>query len=207
MAALRSMAAAVAAVALVGRVQANEVHLPPCLDPFQPFVYAGCFQQQANTQLFPFRSPLSQDNMTVEQCVADCKGNGYRYAGLVFHGVCYCGATVNGPQVDDSQCSFPCTGNQTEKCGADNVFSVYQDPTFEPIQNVTTADYVPLGCWTDDSSLGRALVYHQDQLDATHMTTETCLQACRNGGFPFAGTEFGGTYITDGPNALRNQTS
>ena len=186
------MAAAVAAVALVGYVQATEVHLPSCLDPFQPFVYSGCYQDTGSPQILPYRSDASSDDMTVEKCVAECKGNGYRYAGLVYYGVCYCGQTVSGPAVDEAQCSFPCNGNKTEMCGANNIFSVYQDPTFLPVDSTTIADYAPLGCWTDDSSLGRALSYRQNQVDSASMTTETCLQACKAGGFPFAGTEYSG---------------
>lgn len=192
MAALRSMAAAMAAVALVGNVQATEVPLPPCLDPFQPFVYSGCFQEAANTQILPFRSPQSSDDMTVEKCVAECKGNGYRYAGLVYYGVCYCGQTVNGQETAESECNLPCNGDKTQTCGGNSIFSVYSDPTF-PVEEVTIEDYDTIGCWTDDSSMGRALTYRQDKVDGATLTTEKCLQACKDGGFPFAGTEFGGT--------------
>ncbi|KAK4146929.1 WSC domain-containing protein [Dichotomopilus funicola] len=191
MAPLRT-AAAFAAVVLAAHVQATEVPLPPCLDPFQPFVYSGCFQETSNTQLLPYRSPSTPDNMTVEECVAECKGNGYRYAGLVYYGVCYCGQTVNGPQVDETQCNLPCKGNETETCGGNGIFSVYSDPTFLPVEDVTIEDYHALGCWTDDSSMGRALVYRQDQVASASLTTKSCLQACRDGGYPFAGTEFGG---------------
>ncbi|KAL2256959.1 hypothetical protein VTK26DRAFT_841 [Humicola hyalothermophila] len=190
-AALRTMAAAMATAALVGLTQATENPLPPCLEPFQPFVYSGCFQE-GNGQILPYRSHAPSDGMTVEKCVAECKGNGYRYAGLVYYGNCYCGQTVQGVQVTEDQCSFPCNGNGTQTCGGDKTFSIYQDPTFQPIDEVTIEDYDPLGCWTDDSTLGRALVYRQDQVDSATMTTEKCLQACRDGGFPFAGTEYGG---------------
>ncbi|GAO16937.1 uncharacterized protein UV8b_02890 [Ustilaginoidea virens] len=129
--------------------------------------------------------------MTVEQCVAECKGNGFRYAGLEYYGVCYCGATVNGPQLDESKCSFPCSGNKTEKCGGDNTLSVWQDPTFPKAPNeVTVQDYKSLGCYTDESHLGRTLSYPL-ALDAATFTTKKCLAACEKQGYPFAGTEFG----------------
>ncbi|KAK1756188.1 WSC domain-containing protein [Echria macrotheca] len=186
---LRTAVVALAAAAIAG-VQATEVELPPCLDPFQPFVYSGCFEDTGNPSALVWRTLLDQNNMTVEDCVATCKGNGYRYAGLAYYGVCYCGQTVNGPQVDESQCSFPCSGNSSQTCGADRTLSVYTDPTFLPLDEVDVEDYSPLGCWTDDSSLGRALTYRQN-IDGP-LTTEKCLQQCRNGGFPFAGTEYAG---------------
>ena len=109
---------------------------------------------------------------------------------MTYYGVCNCGQTVNGPQVEEDQCNLPCSGDSSEKCGGDNSFSIYTDPTFRPIDD--TPDYAKLGCWTDDSSLGRALVFRQDQLDSATLTSTKCLDACHKGGFPFAGTQFGG---------------
>ncbi|KAK4172048.1 WSC domain-containing protein [Triangularia setosa] len=191
MASLKAVAA-LAAATLVGRVTATEVFLPPCLDPFQPFVYSGCFSEASGTQILPYRSPESPDDMTVEKCVAECKGNGYRYAGLVYYGVCYCGQTVKGDLTEESECSFPCKGDDSQICGANGKFSIYQDPTFIPVDQTTIEDYDPLGCWTDNSPQGRALSYRQDSVDGATMTTAKCLQACHASGFPFAGTEYGG---------------
>jgi hypothetical protein len=73
----RSLVAAVATLSLVTSTHAWNVELPPCLDKFQPFVYSGCFQDggPGNPDALIFRSSLSSDNMTVEECVADCKGS------------------------------------------------------------------------------------------------------------------------------------
>lgn len=72
----RSLVAAVATLSLVKSTQAWNVELPPCLDEFQPFVYSGCFQDgtPGTPNALIFRSSLSSDSMTVEECVADCKG-------------------------------------------------------------------------------------------------------------------------------------
>ncbi|KAK9436022.1 Carbohydrate-binding WSC [Metarhizium brunneum] len=183
-------ALAVAAAALVSITQAWNIELPPCIEPFKPFVYSGCFQD-GNPNALVFRSSLDQQDMTVEKCIADCKGNGFRYAGLEYYGVCFCGATVNGAQLDESKCSFPCSGNKTETCGGDNTLSVWQDPTFpKSPSDVTVDDYKSLGCYTDDSPKGRTLSYPID-LDASTFTTKKCLAACEKQGFPFAGVEFG----------------
>ncbi|CCC05915.1 unnamed protein product [Sordaria macrospora k-hell] len=187
-------AAALAALALVPGlgVRATTIELPPCLDPFQPFIYSGCYADTGNPHALSLRSQLDQQNMTIEKCVSVCKGNGFRYAGLEYYGVCYCGNTVNGQQLDESQCNYPCTGNSSQTCGGSDIISIYQDPTFLPVDEVTVADYDHLGCWTDDSEYGRALAYPQDQLNGPTLTTEKCLEACRGGGYPLAGTEFGG---------------
>ncbi|KAL7901012.1 WSC domain-containing protein [Trichoderma sp. SZMC 28014] len=187
----RSLVAAVATLSLVTSTHAWNVDLPPCLDKFQPFVYSGCFQDggPGNPNALIFRSTLPSNNMTVEECVSECKGNGFRYAGLEYYGVCFCGGTVDGPQLDDSQCSFPCNGNKSETCGGNNILSVWQDPTF-PTKQVTIGDYKAAGCYSDNSQQGRALSWSAN-VDASTFTTESCLAACEAEGFPLAGTEYG----------------
>ncbi|PNY26949.1 Uncharacterized protein TCAP_03134 [Tolypocladium capitatum] len=188
---MRSAPAVAAALALVPLTAAWNVELPPCLDKFKPFVSSGCFQDGSPPALV-YRSSQDQKTMTVEKCIAECKGNGFRYAGLEYYGVCHCGATVNGPQVDASQCSLPCGGNKTETCGGDKTLSVWQDPAFSKgPKDVTINDYKSVGCYTDNSSKGRTLSWPAN-LDAAALTTNGCLAACEKGGFPFAGTEYGG---------------
>ena len=191
MAVLRPLAA-VAAVALVQSVGAWHFELPPCLSPFRPFVYTGCFEDSHSPSALTYRSSQNTQNMTVEKCVAECKGNGYRYAGLEYYGECYCGATVNGKQAAaPSQCSFACTGNSSQVCGGNDRISIYQDPSFPVPDTVTINNYVPLGCYTDDSKLGKTLSWPMDKLDKNTLTPEKCLGACKAQGYPFAGTEFG----------------
>jgi hypothetical protein len=66
------------------------------------------------------------------------------------------------------------------------------DTTFPTVDETTTGDYALLGCYTDDSKLGRTLSWPMDKvIDKTSMTTQKCLKACKNQGYPFAGTENG----------------
>ncbi|CAM1505383.1 Fc.00g110200.m01.CDS01 [Cosmosporella sp. VM-42] len=186
---LRSIVAT-AAIALLQTGSAHHIELPACLDPFQPYIPVGCFQDTGTVPALMYRSSANNQQMTVEKCVAECKGNGFRYAGLKYYGVCYCGTTVNGPQTDDSQCNLPCSGDNTETCGGNDQLSVWSDPTF--VTGVhSIADYKPLGCYTDTSSKGRALSWPMD-LDSSTMTPSKCLTACGEGGFPLAGLEYGG---------------
>ncbi|KAI0099658.1 WSC domain-containing protein [Nemania sp. FL0031] len=194
MVAIKSVAA-IAALSFINTAQAWYNELPSCLTPFDPFVYSGCYDngQVGQKEALSLRTDLDSQNMTVEICVAHCKGNDYRLAGLSYYGVCYCGQTVSTALLPEDQCSFPCTGNSSETCGGDTQVNIWMDPTFPPLADQTDiSEYVPVGCWTDDSSDGKALFYRQDTLESAAMTTETCLQACLAGGFPFAGTEYGG---------------
>ncbi|KAL2879697.1 hypothetical protein SGCOL_005026 [Colletotrichum sp. CLE4] len=185
--------AALAAATLFNQVTATTTELPPCLDEFQPFTYQGCFQEKGtkNENALDFRSGLNQQNMTIETCVDACKGNGYRYAGLTYYGVCYCSATINSPALEESTCSYKCTGNSSEICGGPAAFSVYQDPTF-PSGGATVEDYTSIGCYTDDTNHGRTIAERQDSVDSATMTPSTCLSACASEGYAFAGVEYGG---------------
>jgi hypothetical protein len=69
-----------------------------------------------------------------------CIGNDYKYAGLEYYGECFCGASVNGVQLPESDCSYPCTGDKSEVCGGNDIISVYQDPTFPAVDDSSIAD-------------------------------------------------------------------
>ncbi|KAK5627900.1 hypothetical protein RRF57_003615 [Xylaria bambusicola] len=67
---------AIAALSLVNSAQAWYNELPSCVSPFKPFVYTGCFDNGApgTKEALSLRSDLDQNDMTVEKCVAHCKG-------------------------------------------------------------------------------------------------------------------------------------
>ncbi|TVY84936.1 WSC domain-containing protein [Lachnellula suecica] len=173
-----------------GLVRRNEEPAQPSCTDYTPFVYAGCFSDPSAPRALLYDSPLDSQNMTVEKCVAFCKGNDYRYAGLEYYGECFCGASVNGPQIDESNCNFPCTGNNSEICGGNDIISIYQDPTFPSVNQADISDYQPLGCYSEGTS-GRSLAWRQDQVSSTSLTIESCLSACKTGGYSIAGVEFG----------------
>ncbi|KAL2753572.1 hypothetical protein ACRALDRAFT_1077437 [Sodiomyces alcalophilus JCM 7366] len=189
MAPLRTWATFVA-LGLGPMVQAWHNEEPPCPSEFAPFEYSGCYAD-ADGKSLVYRSSVTSDGMTVEACSAICKGNGFRYSGLKYYGICFCGNVVDGDQLDESECSFPCNGNADQVCGGDDSLSVHSDPTFPDPDQVDEDDYVDIGCWTDDSTAGRALSWPQDQLSSSEMTPQLCIAACRAGGFPHAGVEYG----------------
>eukprot|EP00918_Siedleckia_nematoides_P052704 GHVU01115143.1.p1 GENE.GHVU01115143.1~~GHVU01115143.1.p1 ORF type:complete len:561 (+),score=83.89 GHVU01115143.1:154-1683(+) len=131
--------------------------------------------------------------MTQEKCMAHCKGNDYRMAGLSYYGICYCGQTVSTPLLAETECNLPCNGNSSQTCGGENSISLWMDPTFEELSGKTIDEYVPVGCWTDESTDGgRAVFFRQDSLSADTMTNQLCLTQCLKKGMPFAGTEYAG---------------
>ncbi|KAF2640151.1 WSC-domain-containing protein [Massarina eburnea CBS 473.64] len=170
----------------------NNPPQPPCVYPYTKFVYSGCFGDSVSSRALPFMTELEFNNATVEQCTAYCKGNDYRYAGLEYHGQCFCGTSVSAAVASEGECNLPCNGDPTQVCGGQDRISIYQDPTFPDADDIAIAsDYLSLGCYTEGNG-GRSLDYSQwDFLNSSAMTTETCLDACGSKGFPFVGTEFG----------------
>jgi hypothetical protein len=128
-------------------------------------------------------------------------GNGFRYSGLKYYGVCFCGDMINGPPADESQCKLPCSGDKSQTCGGNQVLSVWEDKTFpKKAREVSVDDYKPIGCFSDDSSKGRTLTWPAS-VNSASLTPAVCIEACKADGFPYAGTEYGGKaiYINVGP--------
>lgn len=121
--------------------------------------------------------------------LTESTGNLYEYAGLEYYGQCFCGSSVNGPQLPESSCTFPCTGNSSQTCGGNDIISVYQDPTFPIVDDTTVSDFQSIGCYSEGSN-GRSLAWRQDQVSSTSLTIESCLSACKKKGYSFAGVEF-----------------
>ncbi|KAF9874013.1 WSC domain-containing protein [Colletotrichum karsti] len=192
MAPLFKALAALAAASLFTQVTATGVELPPCLSTFQPFVSSGCYADKGTKgeDALDFRSSIDQKTTTAESCAAECKGNGYRYAGLTYYGVCYCSATINSPKLDDSACTYECQGNQTETCGGPGAFSVWADTTFPTANGDVIKSYQSIGCWTDETGHGRT-VGEPQKISADTMTPSNCIATCAAQGYPFAGVEFG----------------
>lgn len=66
----------VAAAALIPRN--DYAAQPPCTYPFTPFDYVGCYVDPSTPyRALTFNPQIPRDNMTVELCVASCKGQSY----------------------------------------------------------------------------------------------------------------------------------
>lgn len=81
-------------------------------------------------------------------------------------------------------------GDKSETCGGNDYINIYQDPTFPVVDDSTIADYQPLGCYSEGTN-GRSLAWRQNQLSTTNLTVDECLFACKDGGYSFAGVEYG----------------
>ncbi len=85
------------------------------------------------------------DAMTVEKCAAACAG--YTWFGVEYGRECYGGNIINSAEGSVptalSECSFPCPGDSTEKCGAGDRLNVYRFlPAASPSATSTSASTV-----------------------------------------------------------------
>ena len=70
--------------------------------------------------------------MTIQKCIDSCRqlGGNIRYAGLQTSNDCFCGTKDREKRFqlfrkDDSECNYPCAGDNSTICGGDFKLSVY----------------------------------------------------------------------------------
>ncbi|KAF9492944.1 WSC-domain-containing protein [Pleurotus eryngii] len=153
-------------------------------------------------------SYTSSDSLTVESCLAFCAGKGFRLAGVEWNSECstfsstsisfvayrcaVCDQAVQSPGAPTalSECSYPCSGDASQACGAGNRINIYahgESPAPAVPQSVSMHwEYV--GCYTDNVS-SRTLS-HIFQIPGG-ATIEFCLATRSMHGFAYAGLEFG----------------
>jgi hypothetical protein len=71
---LQALTIASAALSLFSGVDAWQNPPQPSCTDFTPFAYKGCFQDLSSPNALLYSSGLNTQNMTVEICVAFCKG-------------------------------------------------------------------------------------------------------------------------------------
>ncbi|KAM0665520.1 hypothetical protein ACQRIU_005781 [Beauveria bassiana] len=185
----RSVVAAAAALSLAALTTATNYELPPCTDKFTPFTSKGCYTN-GDTALI-MRSTVSSNDMTVEKCTSVCKGNAFRYAGLTYYGVCYCGDEIAAEKTADASCNYPCNGDKGQLCGGKDTLNIWEDSTYTKTPSeVTVADYAYSGCYVDNANgQGRAFPW-PESIEPAKFTPEACIAACKAQGFPIAASEY-----------------
>ncbi|KAI4096189.1 MAG: hypothetical protein LQ339_007036 [Xanthoria mediterranea] len=96
---------------------------PPVSTP-KDYTFDGCFTEATSGRALT--GSVYYDNaMTVEKCAAVCKA--FTLFGLEYGRECYCGNSLQAgsEKTQESQCNFPCPGNDAESCGAGNRLDVY----------------------------------------------------------------------------------
>ncbi|CZT25848.1 uncharacterized protein RCC_11517 [Ramularia collo-cygni] len=91
--------------------------------------YQGCWTDQAPTTVQALPTLLYNDpSNTIDSCTTGCANGGFTIAGVKNGGECWCGNALAGASAVltvDSVCRFPCPGDASQICGADQRFSIF----------------------------------------------------------------------------------
>ena len=87
-----------------------------------------CFKDSG--RLFPFKAANDDEGLTIEKCKKLCfEDNQYEYAGVQHANKCWCGMGNYKPTkapAPQSECSMPCAGDSTQKCGGSWRMNIYR---------------------------------------------------------------------------------
>jgi hypothetical protein len=169
--------AAVSLIALAATAQA----LPHKREP-APYTREGCFIDNLQGHRLLDSASYADDTMTVESCAAFCSK--YQHFGLEYGRECYCADAHTALPVDDSDCSFPCSGNSAEKCGAADRLDVYTNNLYTA-RKPATLEAPYLGCFIDQG----ARTLPDNLLGADDMTAQNCAAHCAD--YSYFGVEYG----------------
>ena len=103
----------------------NHKYVPTSNPNITGYTYQGCYNEPAGGRALTSSSTAS-DSMTVESCASFCDGT--NYFGVEYGRECYCGASLPSTSTlqPPTDCSFTCSGNRSEYCGAGGMLNVYQ---------------------------------------------------------------------------------
>lgn len=166
------------------------------------YTYLGCYIDNAPGGRLIQNQQYADNENDNGRCQTACAGKKYIFSGTEFQTECYCG---NKPlpasyKVDETRCSFACSGDATQDCGgAGGYLSVYYDATqYTPGSDATTptggphtvnvtGNYNFIGCYSEGTA-GRALSGKAPATPEDGTTIESCMKSCQ--GYQYFGTEF-----------------
>ncbi|CAG8482759.1 11614_t:CDS:2 [Dentiscutata heterogama] len=74
-------------------------------------------------------SKKESSSLTIDDCIAFCKDNNYKYAGLEIGSQCFCDNSYDSfNMLNPEECSSSCIGNKDELCGGPLALSIYTVP-------------------------------------------------------------------------------
>ena len=158
--------------------------------------YDGCWKEnnpgrQLKVQLWG-QNPKNDNGL----CINACADKGYKFAATQYVDECWCGNTVPNKRVNETECNYQCSGDQTETCGGNGYFhdasymSLFTNggPNLGgngPAVVPSTGPYNYSGCYTEGTNV-RAL--GAKATASPDMTVQSCAAYCS--GFTYFGLEY-----------------
>ncbi|XP_057316894.1 uncharacterized protein LOC130657922 isoform X2 [Hydractinia symbiolongicarpus] len=96
--------------------------------------YQGCYKDRKPIRDLPKR--FNRFDTTPEACISECKYQNYKFAGVQYGYLCFCGnAFGRYGKVADSDCNSLCSGDSKRSCGAfwhNSVYAVDDSKEYDP---------------------------------------------------------------------------
>lgn len=153
--------------------------------PFEP---QGCFHEPPRHEGRALKGQsFSSDFMTTERCADFCAD--FQYFGTEYARECFCGNSL-APNTASAEggCTMPCTGDETQMCGAGDHISIYLNKGYIATSTAAVEGYTHLGCRTE-APHRRTLP--DRRIASDDLTPQACAAACSVEGFLYAGLEYG----------------
>jgi hypothetical protein len=101
---------------------------PTAHPEIEGYDFLGCYTDSTGSRTLSDTFQYSSE-MTVEFCASFC--DGANYFGLEYFSECFCGASLleSSTLQPETDCSFLCSGNNSQYCGGSNRLSVYAKQT------------------------------------------------------------------------------
>ncbi|KEI38605.1 uncharacterized protein L969DRAFT_62718 [Mixia osmundae IAM 14324] len=163
------------------------------------FKYIGCGMDGVNGRSLPNQLISDQSgSMTIEKCMAAAASSSYRYAGVEYARECWAGNVTQPAQAPEGDCSFTCTGNSLEYCGAGNRLTLYNSTQWTQgvFTNPGPAGTTFVGCYTDNTA---QRTFSTSATVSGAMTVAKCVAACSSASSAnmYAGVEYAGQCYCD----------
>ncbi|CAG8950885.1 hypothetical protein HYFRA_00003102 [Hymenoscyphus fraxineus] len=160
-----------------------------------PYNYLGCYTEGSGVRALGAFNSVNYTTMTIELCASLALPT-YTLFGIEFGGECWAANVLgNGASLaPESECSFGCAGNSTEKCGGSDRLSIYSTksttPPAPPAHILTAGPYSRIGCYTEGN--GTRALSGATKVDYSATTVESCATFCNAEGWAVMGVEYGG---------------
>lgn len=129
-------------------MNAYELAGPSTVIPACPVAWSslGCYSDSDSNRALGYE--IISSGATVESCTAACGARNFLYAGLEYHGQCFCDDMLNhASSVAASFCNTPCSANGSETCGGSSHLSLYTG-AYEPgCEMPVECNYPTVGCY------------------------------------------------------------
>merc|ERR1712225_118817 len=151
------------------------------------YTYVACYADQtsAGRTLGVNKSFIA----SVDACITTCNTASFSFAGVENRNECWCDNVLrSSTPLAANNCLLPCTGTPSQNCGGINAIGVYQGTASTAVTIPPQAGgYTYLDSYID-SAQARLLPVQQN---LASNTVGNCNRACSNGGYTYAGVEFG----------------